>query len=624
LETDTEDAASKLIQLSGILYDNAIELILTRTRDDDVDVDVDVNIDTLPKDLSSTTKDQDQPPVSGKEPESSSDDRKETTVDDDDDQSSAKNKEDKVSIQKNRLVFVKLALSKSHSRKAVKISHSDFESFFIRQLVKYGFDRVHGISEDLLMKRCYSVKDASLKKHNTPQMIFRMATPQLASALMNFNCIHYYPWTVFLSRHSSYKGPPPRFESLQAFILAYRLNPIQATRIQEIKEQGVVEFDFGIDTNESPRKATSTKKILPGLSENTAQAGNSDNSESLQMIKQLNAKNAKLTRDMVKLLKENKDLKRRNDGILTGKTSIVKADHGNTYDTYTPVAQNITGAGTHEEPIELGQSCDDGDSDGDGELAGSSQVVRNDDLEEMKSRYETTLSELEESKSENIRIEKELEVAQTCNHALEVQVEKAKKGNEEYERRLQEIRDAQREENLQIEEQEKTIQSFKSEVKKKQKSIDELNSKLQGFQEKYQEMTDALTRATRMYDEERETRKELTRDVVRLNKAKKLAGKNPSIRKIRVEAKAKACIENECKELESEELVTSNNKEEPSNPLGLSVGSVVVAKCAKSGYEDKLTITALNPDGTYGARDFLTQRKRRRSLQVNEIIEVED
>ena len=504
-----------------------------------------------------------------------------------------------------------------------------FKSFFIRQLVKYHFDLVHGVSEESLITSCYSLSDMVFNMP-TPQLIFEMATPQLATALMNFNHVHFNPWTFFLSRHPAYKGPPPRFDSQASFTAAYKRNPFSATRIK-INEQAVVGVD--IHVNKSPRKATATKKVSTGLSENTAQAGNSDSSENLQLIKQLNAKNAKLTKDMINLLKANKDLKRRNDGILTGKESVVEADHGKKYDDYTPVAQNITGSGTHEEPIELGQSCDDDDDsdgygDGDNEdhdkLAGSSQVLRKDDFEEMKSRYETTLSELEELKCESIRKEKELAIAQNSSHALEAQVEKAKNANEDYERRLQEIRDGQREQNSQIEDQEKIINSLKIGAGRKQKNVDELNSKLQGFQEKYQEMTDALTRATRMYDEEREARKELTRDVVRLNKVKKSAGKKSKVRKIRVESKMKACIENECKELESEELITSSNKKESSNPLGLSVGAVVVAKSAKSGYEDKLTITRVNPDVTYGAKDFLTQRKRRKSLQVNEIIEVKD
>eukprot|EP00536_Pseudo-nitzschia_multiseries_P015716 jgi/Psemu1/328010/estExt_fgenesh1_pg.C_9380001 len=462
LESDTEESATKLIALSGIVYDGTIKLNLTREQRGD-----DESLRTYPS-LSSPTEDELPDCDKG-------------TIKDDD----RSTKDDF-----NRVVFAKPVKRKGIALD-VGYDINDVRSFLISMLKKYGFSKLHNGSENSMMS-CCQVKNT---------VVITMATPQLALALMNFNKIHWNPWTIHLTRHKDYKGQRPRFHDVQHFTHAYRLDSTDATTINDIENRRD-------DAPQNPGTECSTMRRNLLISDKTAKLGNSD-TENQNLIIQLKGENEKLMNDLIKLLKENKTLRRRNE-------SVVKLENN----TATFLPQSEIGPGTHDQPIELVLS--DNYEGGDG----IHSMVGKNEYDEMKTRYENVLSELEKSKLECDRQEKELAITTNVCRALEKEVNNAANTvNQDYKRRIEEIHESWREQNQQIEEQEQMIQTLQFEVETKGKSIDELTSKLQVCHERQNETIDALTRATRLYDEEREARKELTVDVVRLKKSKKLAEK---------------------------------------------------------------------------------------------------
>ena len=236
-------------------------------------------------------------------------------------------------------------------------------------------------------------------------------------------------------------------------------------------------------------------------------------SSTLEMAKAsdtMKAENGNLTKQVMKLLKENRDLKRINDVLEKAKNS----------------------SGSNNKPIELevssGEDMDLDDTDSSIEQGEEKTSCQTQGKKEKAKTMKRT-SELEKIK----QLEKDFAaVTNTCK-VLERQMEEAKKEvNDDYERRLHEIHESWREQNTQIKEQkeelerlEEELKSSKDELAQEETEKEQLDFRLQEKSKKYQEMTDALTRSTIVIQEEAAVRKSMALSIVGLRKAKKRAEK---------------------------------------------------------------------------------------------------
>jgi len=243
-----------------------------------------------------------------------------------------------------------------------------------------------------------------------------------------------------------------------------------------------------VDSGAESDHPTKTSAIL-GLADSSKPSGNEDA--------------AHLTKQVMKLLKENKELKKQNE-------MMTKAD--------SPTKAEQTDSGSHEKPIELE------DSDEEGEKESSSEENEKGRYDEMKSNYEKVESELEKIRVEKSQLEKEILSVKDSRKELEKQVEEAKKGvNDDYERRLHEIHESWKEQNAQIQELQDTIETLKVEKEQESSKKEDLISELQETRRRTDSLTDALTRATVMVQEETNVRKAMTLDLIELRKGKKKA-----------------------------------------------------------------------------------------------------
>jgi chromosome segregation ATPase len=236
-------------------------------------------------------------------------------------------------------------------------------------------------------------------------------------------------------------------------------------------------------------------------------------SSTLEMAKAsdtMKSENGNLTKQVMKLLKENRDLKRINDVLEKAKNS----------------------SGRNNKPIELevssGEDMDLDDTDSSIEQGEEKTSCQTQGKEE-KAKTMNRTSELEKIK----QLEKDFAaVTNTCK-VLERQTEEAEKEvNDDYERRLHEIHESWREQNTQIKEQKEELERLEEELKSSKDKLaqeetekEQLDFRLQEKSKKYQEMTDALTRSTIVIQEEAAVRKSMALSIVGLRKAKKRAEK---------------------------------------------------------------------------------------------------
>jgi hypothetical protein len=226
----------------------------------------------------------------------------------------------------------------------------------------------------------------------------------------------------------------------------------------------------------------------------------------------MKAKSKNLTKQLLKLLKENRDLKRQNEILARANSS-----------------------GSHNKPIEL-----EGSSDEAGELEGSSHEEAELEASHEENEKKSSSQKHEEEQKGEIKRKWELEkfevelnqlekefvaVNDTCK-ILERQIKEGKKEvNDDYERRLHEIHESWREQNTQIQEQQKEIERLKNGLEHEAAEKERLNSQLQDEKKRYQDMIDALTRSTIVIQEEMAVRKSMALSIVGLRKAKKRAEK---------------------------------------------------------------------------------------------------
>jgi hypothetical protein len=212
---------------------------------------------------------------------------------------------------------------------------------------------------------------------------------------------------------------------------------------------------------------------------------------------------AHLTNQVLKLLKENKELKKQNEMMTKG--------------DFPSKAEQID-SGCHKKPIELE------DSDEEVEKESSSEENENVRYHEMKSNYEKVESELEKIRVEKSQLEKEILTVKDSRKELEKQVEEAKKGvNDDYERRLHEIHESWKKQNAQIQELQDTIETLRAEKEQESSEKKDLISELQETRKRTDGLTDALARATVMVQEETNVRKAMTLNLIDLRKGKKKA-----------------------------------------------------------------------------------------------------
>ena len=359
-------------------------------------------------------------------------------------------------------------------------------------------------------------------------------------------------------------------------------NASKLVKLSGILYDGTIELILGGEkpSGENCNHPSSTMEDIPTT------VGGTSTLEMARVSDTMKAQNANLTKQVMKLLKENRDLKRINEMLAKAKNS----------------------SGSHQKPIELEVSSgedmdledtDSGDEEGkekisskkQGKISGTTKTLSSSsstaasstskkrnrgsdgggksgncidccihcskfhptpkgDFSDCFALAHESMEGFKEQKGDTMKRKSELEkinqlqqeftaVKDTCK-VLERQIEESKKEvNDDYERRVREIDESRKEQNTKTREQNTKTEEYKEEIERLRKEIEvsknelaqeetekkQLDFRLQENAKKYQEMVDALTRSTIMIQEEAAVRKSMSLSIVGLRKAKKRAEK---------------------------------------------------------------------------------------------------